>query len=102
VVERLGVNNFTQVLMQALMHERILRKDVISKKLMTFGANVVLFFKALNQVLFDKFLISGLHIPWGFTTGVATLTLGSQLKQRITTMRAKSEARESDFMFPRV
>jgi hypothetical protein len=77
VVARSSANNFTQVLMQALMHEGILRKNLIGKKLMTFGANGVLFFKALSQVLFGKFLIGGLHIPWGFTTCVATLALGS-------------------------
>jgi len=44
-VARSGANNFTKVLMQALMHEGVLMKDLIDKKLMTFG---VLFFKALN------------------------------------------------------
>jgi hypothetical protein len=68
VVAILGANNFTQILMQALMHEGILMKDFIGKKLMTFGADGVLFFKALSRVLFHKFLMGGLHIPWEFTT----------------------------------
>jgi hypothetical protein len=68
VVARLGVNNLSQVLMQALMNEGILMKDLIDKKLMTFGANGVSFFKALGWVLFGKFLMGGFHIPWGFTT----------------------------------
>jgi hypothetical protein len=33
---------------------------------------------------------------------VATLTLGSQPRKRFTKVWAKSEAQESDFMFPRV
>jgi hypothetical protein len=51
-VARLGVNNLSQVLMQALMNEGILMKDLIDKKLMTFGTNGVSFFKALGRVLF--------------------------------------------------
>jgi hypothetical protein len=53
--------------MQALVHEGILMKDLISKK-MTFGVDGVLFFKALSRVFIGKFLMGGLHIPWGFTT----------------------------------
>jgi len=54
--------------MQALMHEGGLMKYLIGKKLMTFGVDGVLFFKALNQMLLNKFLMGGLHIPQGFTT----------------------------------
>jgi hypothetical protein len=68
VVARSGADNFTQILMQALMHEGGLMKYLIGKKLMTFGAMEFLFFKALSQALLNKFLMGGLHIPQGFTT----------------------------------
>jgi len=45
-VARSGANIFIQLLMQALMHG-VIMKDLINKK-MTFGADGVLFFKALN------------------------------------------------------
>jgi hypothetical protein len=61
----LGVDNLTQVLVQALMHEGGLEKDLIGKGLMTFGAMGFLFSKAPNQVLENKLLMVGLHIPWG-------------------------------------
>jgi hypothetical protein len=69
VVVGSGANNLIQVFMQALMHEGGLTKNLIGKKLMTFSANGVFVFKALGQVLFNKFLMGGLHIPWGFMHG---------------------------------
>jgi hypothetical protein len=44
VVVGLGANNLTQVSMQALMHEGGLAKDLIGKRLMTFGADGVFIF----------------------------------------------------------
>ncbi len=38
MVARLGVDNLTQVLMQSLMNQGGLTKDMIGKRLMTFGA----------------------------------------------------------------
>jgi len=40
-----NVDNLTQVLMQAMMHERGLTKYLIGKKLMTFSANGVFVFQ---------------------------------------------------------
>jgi hypothetical protein len=54
--------------MQALMHEKGLTKDLIGEKLLTFITNGNLFFKALGWLLFGKFPMCGLHIPWGFIT----------------------------------
>ncbi len=68
VVVESSADNLTQVFMQALMHEGSLMKYLIGKKLMTFDANGVLFFKALGQVLFGKILMGGVHIPQGFIT----------------------------------
>jgi hypothetical protein len=48
VVTRLGVDNFTQILMQALMHEGGLMKYLIGKKLMTFSANGVYVFQGIK------------------------------------------------------
>jgi hypothetical protein len=42
-------DNRTQVLMQALMHERGLTKDLISKRLMTFGADGVFVFQGTKS-----------------------------------------------------
>jgi hypothetical protein len=44
-----GANNLTQVLMQALMHERGLTKDLISKRLMAFGAKGVFVFQGTKS-----------------------------------------------------
>ncbi len=49
MVARLNANNFTQVLTQALMHEGILMKDLIDKKLMTFGADGVSVFQGIRS-----------------------------------------------------
>jgi hypothetical protein len=68
VVVGSSAHNLMQVFMQALMHEGGLMKYLIGKKLMTFDANGVFFFKALGQVLIGKFLMGGLHIPQGFIT----------------------------------
>jgi hypothetical protein len=68
VVVGLGVDNLIQVFMQALMHEGGPTKVWLVRSwwhLMQMG---FLFFHALSQMLFDKFLMVGLHIPWGFTT----------------------------------
>jgi hypothetical protein len=41
--------NFTQVLMQALMHEGGLMKYLIRKKLTTFGANGIFVFQGIRS-----------------------------------------------------
>ncbi len=43
-----SVDNLIQVLMQALMNQGGLTKDMIGKKLLTFGANSVMFSKVLG------------------------------------------------------
>ncbi len=48
MVVRLGAHNLTQVLMQALMHERGLTKDLIGKRLVTLVLMGFLFSKALG------------------------------------------------------
>jgi PII-like signaling protein len=45
---RSNANNLAQVFMQALMHEGGLMKDLISEKLMTFGANGVFVFQGIS------------------------------------------------------
>lgn len=48
MVVKLGANNFTQALMEALMHERGLTTDLIGKKLMIFGVDGVSIFQAIK------------------------------------------------------
>jgi hypothetical protein len=45
----LGVDIFTQVLMQALMHEGGLTKNLMGKKLMTFSAYWVSIFQGIRS-----------------------------------------------------
>jgi hypothetical protein len=44
-----SVDNLTQVLMQTLMNQGGLTKDMISKKLMTFSANGVYVFQGVRS-----------------------------------------------------
>jgi hypothetical protein len=45
---RSSADNFIQVLMQALMNQGGLTKDMIGKKLITFGANGVFVFQGAS------------------------------------------------------
>jgi hypothetical protein len=49
VVAGAGADNFTQILMQALMHEGGLMKYLIGKKLMTIDANGVSIFQGIKS-----------------------------------------------------
>jgi len=49
VVGKLGADNFTQALMETLMHERGLTTDLIGKKLMIFGADGVSIYQAIKS-----------------------------------------------------
>jgi len=49
VVARLSANNLTQVLMQALMHQGGLTKDLIGIRLMTFGVDGVSIFQGTRS-----------------------------------------------------
>jgi len=49
VVVGSSVDNLTQVLMQTLMNQGGLTKDIIGKKLMTFGANGVYVFQGVRS-----------------------------------------------------
>jgi hypothetical protein len=53
VVVGLGVNNFIQVFMQALMHEGGTKK-LIGKKLMTFSANGVFVFQSIRSKIIQQ------------------------------------------------
>jgi hypothetical protein len=48
-VVRSGADNLTQVLMEPSMTQGGLTKDMISKKLMTFGANGVSIFQGVRS-----------------------------------------------------
>jgi PII-like signaling protein len=48
VVAKLSVDNFTQILMETLMHEGGLMANLIDKKLMTFGADGVSIFQGIK------------------------------------------------------
>ncbi len=74
-----SANNLTQVLMQALMQEGGLAKDLIGKRLMTFGAMGFLFSKALDQALENKLLMVELNIPWGCIIRLIEPTLWCKL-----------------------
>jgi hypothetical protein len=60
VVVGSGADNLTQVLMQALMNQGGLTKDMIGKKLMIFGANGVYVFQGVRlgvtKLIFDAWV----------------------------------------------
>jgi hypothetical protein len=74
-----SANNLTQVLIEALMHEGGLAKDLISKRLMTFGAMGFWFSKSLGQVLENRLLMVRLNIPWGCIIWIIEPTLWFRL-----------------------
>jgi len=75
VVVGSGANNLIQVLMQALMHEGGLMKNLIGKKLMTFSANGVFVFQSTRSSVIQQ-----------ISNGWAPHSMGVHCKAHITNL----------------
>ncbi len=66
MVVGLDVDNCTQVFMQPLIHEGSFTKELITKRLLTFGVDEVSISKGLHQTILNRLQKVRLHIPLGF------------------------------------
>ncbi len=66
MVVGLDVDKFTQVFTEPLIHEGSLTKELIIKRLLTFGVDGVSISKRLHQTILNRLQKVRLHIPLGF------------------------------------